>query len=273
MPRRVRRARRRNPRAPRRVRGGRLAKAKAQTCFIKETIQFVDFLPNESYYNGFNLAQFARAAAIAPNFRWYKATRCEWSYEPIYNTYQVGLAATPVSPGVPYFYSARNPTQDAHQYTLNDIQAQGSKPRKFTSRIKISYVPNWCSGGLTIQGQVNNSVVGIRHMGLKAEKSWLECPNTPTVVNGSSPNLVVIPSTIDGNSFNPQTGLTPQTTQIMADQVMYNGHDIFIDQANGINTNRVCRCTVTVHWAFKGPNNYDNQAVSRKMLEPLVVQP
>lgn len=232
-----------------------------QMARIKETIQFVDFLPNTSYLCAFNLAQFERANALALYFRWIKPAKVTWQFEPLYNTYQESGTVGVYAPGVPYFYYAMNRTQDAHIYTLSDLQAQGSKPKKFSSKITISYKPNWCSPGLIVQGQTNNSVIGLRNTGLKPEYGWTQSSNSSA---DNSANMdPAIPSTIDGNTFNPQTGLTPDMTGNLSNQVLYNGHDIFISQPNGIDTQRVCRCTCTVEWIFKDPNNATGVAQER----------
>lgn len=233
---------------------------------ISETVEYNDFLPNTSYYNGFNLATFSRASSLAKSFRYYKPTKVTWVYEGIYNTFQESSATTPATPGLPYLYSVMNRTQNNHNYSLADLQAMGGKPRKLSGKITVSYKPNWCSSGLMIQGQTNNSIVGLRSMGQKAEWGWLQCPVDDTVTDGSTGPEPVIPTTITGTSFNPQTGLTPKMTGDMADQVLFNGHDIYIDQANGINVNRICRVSCTVQWSFKGANNQNNLAENQQIL-------
>jgi len=262
MPRRVARRARRPARRARRIPRSIVARA-PQMARIKETIQFVDLLPNNSYYNGFSLSQFERANALALYFRWVKPLRITWQYEPLYNTFQESGTVGIYAPGVPYFYYAMNRTQDNHNYTLSDLQAQGAKPKKFSSKITISYRPNWCSSGLLLQGQTNNSIVGLRAMGLKPQYGWTQSPNS-TADNAANMDPV-IPATVDANTFNPQTGLTPAVTGNLSNQVLYNGHDVFIAQPNGINAQRICRVTCTVEWAFKDPNNSTGEAAPRVM--------
>lgn len=254
-PGRLRRKARRNPRRPRNRRFKRSGGSKPQVAHITETIEFVDFAPNTMYLNAFNLAQFHRAQQLAKHFRYYKPTRVVWNYEPLYNTFQEDPSAATSNPGVPYMYTTMNRTQNNHVGTLVDVQAMGATPRKLTGKVTMSYKPNWCSSGLLIQGQTNNSIVGLRSMGQKAEWGWLQCPVTASVTDGSFGPTPAIPSTVTANTFYPQTGLTPVMTQDLADQVLFNGHDLYIDQANGLNTNRIARCSCTVHWSFKGANS------------------
>lgn len=239
----------RKPRVPRGVRGtndfGQMAR-------IKETVAYVDILPNTGYNFNFNLSQFRRALQLAPNFKWYKPVRVEWQIEPLYNTFQDGNAGTEIT--VPYIYMTMNRTQDSTGLSLDDIQAMGAKPQKLVGKKTIAYRPNWCSPGLNTYANgvfstptgTANAIIRVTNLGLKAEYGWVASPvqvnsppsdpNNPSYINPAVP-------------FNTgQDGLNA----VNCSQVVYNGHTIWVEQLN--NEQKVARITATVHWVFKDPH-------------------
>lgn len=239
----------RKPRVPRGVRGtndfGQMAR-------IKETVAYIDVLPNTGYNFNFNLSQFRRALQLAPNFKWYKCTRVEWQIEPLYNTFQDGNAGTEIT--VPYVYMTMNRTQDRTGISLDDIQAMGAKPQKLVGKKTIAYRPNWCSPGLNTYANVlvstptgtTNAITRFTNTGLKAEYGWLASPvqiNSPP----SDPNgpKYIVPSLPFGTGQDDMNAVN-------TNQVVYNGHTLWIEQLN--NEQRVARITATVHWSFKDPH-------------------
>lgn len=221
-----------------------------QMARIKETVAFTDINPNLGYNFNFNLSQFQRASALAPSFKFYKATLVEWTIEPLYNTFQDGTTGAEVT--VPYIYMTMNRTQDSTGIGLADIQAMGAKPKKLTGKMVIKYKPNWCSPGLT-QYKVNPypglqlPVIDIRSQGLKAQYSALACPDTNPGLNLESN---ITPAYPGGN--NPSnTGMAP----VITNQVVYNGHTVWVDQEIATGTlQAVARVVCTVHWSFTGPH-------------------
>jgi len=244
-------------RAPKR-KGNRKAKiprtigmpASGQMAKIVETVAFVDLDPNLGYNFQFNLSQFRRASNLAPNFKFYKPTLVEWTIEPLYNTFQDGTTGAEVT--VPYIYMVMNRTQDQTGLALADIQAMGSKPQKLVGKKTISYVPNWCSPGLNTYanqavGNVN-ALVRFTNMGLKAQYSYIACPPTDLPANAQNTPLYIVPSAPPGFG---QDGMNA----VNANQCVYNGHTIWIDQEVPTGTLQpVARVTCTVHWSFKGPH-------------------
>lgn len=236
----------RKSRVPRGVRGmndfGQMAR-------IKETVAYIDVLPNTGYNFNFNISQYRRALQLAPNFKWYKPTKVEWSIEPLYNTFQDGNAGTEIT--VPYLYMTMNRTQDSTGLSLDDIQAMGAKPQKLVNRKVISYRPNWCSPGLNtyatqdVGGGVN-ALIRFTNMGLRANYDWVA---SPVQVN-SPPDTALDPSYIVPSLpiNSGQDGMNAVNTS----QVIYNGHTIWIEQLGS--TQRCARVTATVHWAFKDPH-------------------
>lgn len=219
-----------------------------QMAKIIETIEYNDFLPNLDYKNFFSLGQFGRASALAPSFRWYKAALVEYSYEPLYNFFRED--PTVPQPTTPYFYSIMNRTQDKLTAQLADIQAMGAKPTKFVSKIVKKYKPNWCSAGLLsgapLQGNVLQS--GLYMNGMKEEWGWLACPTQQTLTNIGQFTTPLLPDNAALNGMTQVTALPVNTNQ-----VVYNGHDIYIEQANAITGAVICKVSVTVHWMFKDP--------------------
>jgi hypothetical protein len=239
----------RKPRVPRPIRGmndyGQMAR-------IKETVAYIDVLPNTGYNFNFNLSQYRRALQLAPNFKWYKPTKVEWSIEPLYNTFQDGNAGTEIT--VPYLYMTMNRTQDSTGLSLEDIQAMGAKPQKLVNKKVVSYRPNWCVPGLNTYANntfntptgTSSAIVRFTNLGLKAVYDWVASPvqiNSPP----SDPNnpSYIVPDL----PFNTgQDGMNA----VNASQVIYNGHTIWIEQLGS--TQRVARVSATVHWAFKDPH-------------------
>jgi len=239
-PRRVRKFKRRlarkaNP--PRAMTGG--TNDGNQLARIKETVEFVDLNPNLGYNFNFNLSQFRRASALAPNFKFYKASMVEWGIEPLYNTFQDGTTGGEVT--IPYMYITMNRTQDSTGINLQDIQAMGAKPKKLVGKQIIKYKPNWCSPGLIAanigQGQ-------LAQVGLQKQFAYLACPDTDVGLNVAQ-------------GFAPATAPLqfPTNATVFANTVVYNGHTIWVDQEipTGV-LQPVARVTCTVHWEFKGPH-------------------
>lgn len=224
-----------------------------QMARIKETVAYVDVVPNTGYNFNFNLSQYRRAMQLAPNFKWYKPTKVEWSIEPLYNTFQDGNAGTEIT--VPYLYVTMNRTQDTSGLSLEDIQAMGAKPQKLVSKKVIKYTPNWCVPGLntyanqtvsTPGGGTANALVRFTNTGMKASYDWVASP-VQLPPDAQDPNVpsYIVPAAPFGFG---QDGMNA----VNASQVIYNGHTIWIEQLGS--TQRCARVTATVHWSFKDPH-------------------
>jgi len=231
---------------------------RGQIARIKETLEFQDLLPNVAYNMNFSLSQFVRAMAVAINFKWYRASYVEWRIEPAYNTFQE-TSASQIS--IPYMYVTMNRTQDSTGLNLADIQAIGAKGQKMTSIKKISYKPNWCSPGLLSvnKNSQTQDINEVNQLGLKAQYSYLPCPDNP------------VP---DGNvsGFTPVSFGLPLMSEVFANVAVYNGHCVWIDQEFFAPGNKVARVTCTVHWEFKDPH-YTQAPEQAVTLKPLVAAP
>lgn len=224
-----------------------------QMATIKETVAFTDLDPNLGYNFNFNLSQFRRASALAPNFKWYKALSVEWTIEPLYNTFQDGTTGAEVT--VPYIYMTMNRTQDQTGIALADIQAMGAKPQKLVGKKVIKYTPNWCSPGLNSyafgnfmnfpNGSLAQAVTGILNTGLKAQYAYLASPDINPGQNVVSTFIPATPPAL------PATGMNA----IAANMAVYNGHTLWVDQEVPTGTLQpVARVTATVTWHFKDPH-------------------
>lgn len=228
---------------------------RGQMARIKETVAFADLDPNVGYNFNFNLSQFQRASTIAPSFKWYKATMVEWTIEPLYNTFQDGTTGAEVT--IPYAYMTMNRTQDSTGLGLADIQAIGAKPKKLVAKMVIKYKPNWCSPGLTqlaryqATSPTGYALTETTSAGLQAQYSYLQCPNNNKGQN--NPDFSV-PS-IAFNQTGPPVGINIVQGAIQTNQVLYNGHTVWVDQEVPTGTLQpVARVTCTVHWSFKDPH-------------------
>lgn len=214
---------------------------------IQETVEFTDMTANSVYNFTFNLSQFQRASALAPNFRWVKAAKVEWRVDALFNTFQEGTSGT-----VPYMYTVMNRTQSAQPLNIQDIQAQGAKPRKFVGTHKMSYRPNWCVPGmLQTVSNAGSMLTPVYANGLKATYDWLSSAET---------NLGINKSSITNIEFYPLNPLPPGGAPIASsvvnipNQAVYNGHAVFVDQVTPLAAFPVGRVTCTVTWLFKDPN-------------------
>jgi hypothetical protein len=257
-----RRASKPRRKAPRRNRQRKSSNKQFAT--ILETTTFDKFVSNEATSFNFNLSQFPRASALSVNFKWYKAVKVTWTLTPLYNTFQDGTTGTEVS--APYLYNVMNRTQDSINLTLEDIQAMGAKPTKLTSKRAISYTPNWCSPGLTTftQDRDRINLVGVTQQGLKAQYSYLACPDDfrldPNIGEFITPNDPRI----------PVIGINSGMNSVNANQVMYNGHILYADQlvSTGPDQQPIAQIVATVHWVFKDPHFTKFVGESMKVSQP-----
>jgi len=251
--RRMRKARKPRRRVAKR-RGGRkagLAPSK-QYATIVETLQSNPVLSDQPYQCVFNLAQFFRATTVAKNFQYYRAKTVKWEYMPLYNTFQENNSVQAV--GKPQMYFMMNRDQDIKFSSLTpasalfSIQSAGADPVAFVKNREIIYKPNWCSPGLqayqlqTIGGV--NAQINTLSLGMKKQFGWLPTPNVDA---WSNPAL--------GNQpLNPLQGVLADSTVApnLAGAVVYNGHNLYIQQTNDPEGVVVGNVICTVEWEFKG---------------------
>lgn len=254
---RVRRAlkpRRRHARRP----AKKSASKRGDTAHIHEVVEFNDVNANQVQGLNFSLFQFPRASELAPNFKWYRASKVEWYIDPNYNVFAEGAVGGIAngSTSVPYLYHRMNRNQDGFNYTIRNLQAMGAKPVKFTKQLKFIYKPNWCSPGLssyvTSEGN-GTAITNLRQQGLTPQYGWLmSTDKRPIDTTGNEVNLVT--SDLQGNFslFAPPS--TAGMTAVSTNAPLYNGSDIFIDQFDSQVGTVLGRVTCKVTWEFKEPN-------------------
>lgn len=210
---------------------------------ITETVELADIDSNTKYNEVFQLGQFTRALRISENFKFYRAKKVLYKYEPVYNLFSEGAGAGET---IPLAYMIMNRTQENNTgWGKAQFEEQGALPRKFTSEIALEYTPNWCAPGLiSVKRDVaTNNVSDVLQQGVQKCYNWLMTPTDSL-------------SEFRQSSLIETNGLVTQGYNMAnnpAAQVIYNGHNVFFDQITEGTVRKVCRRTVTVVWEFKGP--------------------
>jgi len=239
-PRRARKAKSRVPRS--------LALSRHQGAHIRETLESYDLDANNPVNMTFCLAQFPRANRLAAQFKFYRAAYVEYRIEPTYNVFAETASTT--TPSIPYLYKLMNRTQDNAAKSIAEIQATGAKGHKLTGIHRISYKPNWCTGGLqiyTLAAPPNSGLQSAYTQGLSPKYGWLACPDTVVSSASATPSIIQTSSAWVTSSSVQMSAIQPALT-------LYNGVTVICDQEYVGGTQAVARVTCTVHWEFKDPN-------------------
>ena len=141
MPIRRRRVARRRPirrRGMRRMRRrvGKTLNAMKDRARVVEVIEYQDFAGNTGAVQQFKLSEFARATAVAQNYRFYRATKIELEFIPFANIFAPGQA-------FPELYYQQDYTAFIGPQAPTDItmKGRGVIPIKWTKPIKRTYTP------------------------------------------------------------------------------------------------------------------------------------
>jgi len=138
-------------------------------------------------------------------------------------------------------YMLMNRTQIPFTGGLAQLQHSGARPKPFTSVIKMSYTPNWCSPGIVAVNPVAApGLLDITNLGLQKNYNWLACP--PVDVGAGNAGDITTTTT-----QNTGTYVLGQAT---TNNVTYNGHVCVVDQPGS--TAPVYNLLIQVHWEFKG---------------------
>jgi len=262
-----RRAVRRYRRKPnRRVRRKAAAKGR-EIASLTECISIASFNSNSLAVNTFQLSQFPRASQVAANYKFYKATHCEWTYTPQFNLYAQNNSLG--SSTMPYMYSQMNRTQDSLPASAQNpantrafLESAGVAPVLFNRKRVVKYVPNWCSPGLSY-AVTNNSnpnqpvIASTASAGLKTQYGWLAAPQTST--NSAVQRNSLLP-------ISPQIGNPPQelAVPVYTNLVQYNGHATFFRQDTQVAQASIGFLTLKVRWAFKVAGNRSYQTLDEE---------
>lgn len=255
-----RRARKSNRKGRSKRTGGArgITTTKNQMCKVTETIAIQDILPGVQPVSAFTLMEFSRARYLAVGFQHYKAAKCTYTYEPLFNTY---ADDAPGSDTIPYLYSAMNRTGDsAAPNNLLALQSMGARPVKFNKKHVISYKPNWNTPGLTVNltSLTNSDKTSVR-LGSKAEYGWIDASPFqsrnnvagPPAQNTTGELFSVLPADLPADISAPTYQADAQRSA--AYDVVYNGHNVIFDQATRNELRPIGRLTLTVEWHFKTP--------------------
>lgn len=209
---------------------------------ITETVELDDIDSNTKYNEVFNLGQFTRALRLSENFKFYRAKKVLYKYEPVYNLFSENGGAGET---IPLAYMIMNRTQENNTgWGKAQFEEQGALPRKFTTEINLEYTPNWCAPGLIAQKKdASGNVVDVIQQGVQKCYNWLMTP-TDSLSQYRQSQFI---ETSGMNTLGYKVAENP------AAQVIYNGHNVFFDQITEGSVRKVCRRTVTVVWEFKGP--------------------
>lgn len=194
--------------------------------FTVETIAVGDIGTNSGapYSFNFHISDFPRATALQSQFRYYRCTKVEWTYEALWNVYTAQhTTGTAIAATVPQAYWKMDREQLIPFLSVADFQDAGCKPRPLTKKMTIKYVPNQV---YTVAPTTELTPTPPGQMLLKRKpNTWIN-----TVAQASTPGY------IEDNSY-------------------YVGHQLILDQlaSSGATNPALARVVVTAHWQFKDP--------------------
>lgn len=221
-----------------------------------EVVEINNVLPNAGYDGQFNIGsaegfagpqvdRFKRATILASQYKFYRATRVEYQYTPLFSTYQAGAGAS-----VPYLYQVMNrngeqqPTNVSGVATLSRqlLQRMGATPTKLTKQIVKSYKPNTLVGTASQHRLSNGGSLGKT----EAFISWNFTPKYDEWI-----------STEALKTSYPIMQGTGADSAIMSPPNYY-GHWWYIQQDDPNELVPVCDVLVKIHFEFKDPRSLDD---------------
>jgi len=220
------------------------------TCVEVQEINNV--LPNAGYSNEFSIQsasgsvtgiaadRFQRATILASQYKFYRCTRVEYTFQPLFNTFQAGAGAS-----LPYLYTVMNRSGEQLPTTpLSRLQLQrmGATPVKLTKQTVKSYKPN------TLQGTAASHRIQ-PNGGLGLSSGFVQWTFTPKYDEWQSSEI------LKGTYIGPAT--SNDSTRLMP--ANYYGHWYYIQQDDPNELVPVCDILVKVHWEFKDPRSPDDK--------------
>lgn len=206
---------------------------------VESSIAVEPLAPNLSYNENFTILQFPRAMLIAQNFKFYRAKRIVWEYNPDATVFQAGTGAT----AVPYaYYNMNRDGNTSSDISLQQLLSAGARPIKFVKKLTLHYKPN-LSQAITVADNQNPDMTNTFVLGnTPIYDKWI---STAGLANPTS--YVYDPSNFIDNA--PSGGVQALQT-ISCPQ--YFGHNILFQQL-GTAENSLGFVTITVEWEFKDP--------------------
>jgi len=243
---------------PRKKKGGRKGGRKAPSpkammnpmndyASCVEVQEINNVLPNAGYDAQFNIGsavggilaadRFQRATILASQYRFFRCSRVEYIYQPLFNTYQAGAGAS-----VPYLYQVMNRNgeqQPTTPLTRLQLQRMGATPIKLTKQIVKSYKPNTLVGTASTHNLIAGDGLGKTQMAVK----W---SFTPKYDEWLSSELL------------KTTYIAPTTPLVIGGPANYYGHWFYVQQDDPNELVPVCDILVKTFWEFKDPSSKDD---------------
>lgn len=213
---------------------------------IVETIETFPFKPNQGYTGQFNIADFTRATTLAGQFRFYRAAKVEYIWEPQYTTYQAGSAAV----DVPFLYYVMNRNGTEQPISVQSLQRMGAYPLKFYKNIIKTFKPNTLMGTLSGKQIIEQSAPPTQIVTARANWTF-----SPTYDIWQSSEIL--------STTNGVQDIAIAANQVGLGPARYYGIDFICDQDMPASTDEpVGKLTIRVHWEFKEPYTTNNANAS-----------
>jgi len=216
---------------------------------VVEVVPFTQPTANTDVNYQFNISQFSRAAAVAKNFKFYRAKRVVWTMLPEFNVFQAGSAAQSMT----QISMIMNRTGDSTQWTEVEYDAQGAVPRTFAKKRVVAYKPN-----LTQPFNVTLSA--------------LSPDNPPLATTGTLGNTPVYDKWVGTGSYNINNTLGGASELVIrGDKTPYYGHSIYWNVGQVAQGAEIPLATIfcEVEWEFKDPLFEATQSLLANVAQPL----
>ena len=191
-----------------------------EMCTIKETYAIGAINANEPVEPVVQLQGFQRALDIADTFQEYRISKVEYSYTPLYDTFNAAAGSGIDLVTVPKLYTKVQTVETPESYTLDYLIAQGAKPIRMDDKIiRHTYRPHVLQAALLAEA-------GDLATSKRAVKSpWLSTHSSSA------------------------TG-----TPILMDNTIHRTHNFWIQQeVTSTATRPVCTLEVNVYFEFRKP--------------------
>ena len=221
----------------------RVMSAPTDRATIIETQNAFPIYPNQSYESSFNINGFNRAETLAGQFRFYRAARVTYIFEPQFTNYQAGPNTT--TPDVPFLYMVVNRNDESQPFSVEGLKRMGAMPIKFAKTITKSFKPNNLQGVLA-QKQITLEQTAPDLIGALALWSF-----SPTYDIWHSSEIL-----------KPTNGLVNDPRSVGLAPALYSGLNFRVDQ--DVTTLPVedrpvvGKLTIKVHWEFKEPRTLND---------------
>jgi len=184
--------------------------------------QELEFIPvNVQSNESVQLSFFPRLLAIAKEYRYYRITKVQYRYQPTWNLASFGDTAQ----GIPNMYHLMDRSGLFNISTLPQMEAMGTRARKFKNDVNITYKPN---------------IVQLSQFGISTDD-----PDLLSLNFGAPTFNQWLPTRTPANS----TSVDPDAWS----RVQYYGHTTWFQLDATMAPSNLGRCTLTAWVEFKDP--------------------